>query len=254
MLKKVLNLYKEKGETPLETLERFRSANPEYKAEKMTYAGRLDPMAEGVLIALVGEETQKREEYTDLDKEYEFEWIFGIETDTYDLLGIVQPSIDTFIEPDGKKVKKWVTGQKAVIMQKYPPFSSKVVDGRPLFSWAKSGRFPKGFIVPEHEVEIKKISYKGARTLSRDELESYINESIAKISGDFRQSETLIRWKKFFAEVHREHFVIHKAVASVTSGFYIRQFVHEMGETFETNAVTFSILRNKVGKYKLTKE
>ncbi|HUD03977.1 MAG TPA: hypothetical protein VMR73_00600, partial [Candidatus Paceibacterota bacterium] len=175
MLKKVLNLYKEIGETPLQTIERFSAAHPEYSKEKMTYAGRLDPMAEGILIVLVGEETKKREEYTDLDKEYEFEWIFGIETDTYDLLGIVEPSLDSFFEPNEKKVKKWVTTQKGTFAQKYPPFSSKVVDGKPLFVWAKGGRFPKGFVVPEHEVEIKKIKYQGVHTLSRAELESYIN-------------------------------------------------------------------------------
>ena len=51
------------GETPLEALEAFRARNKKYKNEKMTYAGRLDPMAEGVLIVLVGEEVHNKEKY-----------------------------------------------------------------------------------------------------------------------------------------------------------------------------------------------
>jgi tRNA U55 pseudouridine synthase TruB len=51
-MENVLKLYKNVGETPLECLERFRVENSEYKDVPMTYAGRLDPMAEGVLIVL----------------------------------------------------------------------------------------------------------------------------------------------------------------------------------------------------------
>ena len=42
---KVLNLYKKRGETPLECIYRFKMVNPEYADKPMTYAGRLDPLA-----------------------------------------------------------------------------------------------------------------------------------------------------------------------------------------------------------------
>ncbi len=89
-MQKVLELYKKEGETPLETIEGFKKENPEYSEQKMTYAGRLDPMAEGVLIVLVGEECKNKDKYLGLDKEYEFEILWGFETDTYDILGIPQ--------------------------------------------------------------------------------------------------------------------------------------------------------------------
>ena len=53
----------------------------------MTYAGRLDPMASGLLIVLAGEETKNKEKYLNLDKEYLFEVLFGFKTVTYDFLG-----------------------------------------------------------------------------------------------------------------------------------------------------------------------
>ena len=58
-MKKILNLYKKVGWTPLETIEKFKLKNPVYKNKRMGYAGRLDPMAEGVLIVLVEEENNE---------------------------------------------------------------------------------------------------------------------------------------------------------------------------------------------------
>ena len=73
-MKKVILLNKKEGETPLEALEVFRKRKTkqkkEYKDVKMTYAGRLDPMAEGLLIILTGEECKNKEKYLVLDKEY----------------------------------------------------------------------------------------------------------------------------------------------------------------------------------------
>ena len=60
-MKQVLNIYKKAGETPLEAINRFRAANPEYRNVKITYAGRLDPLAEGVLILLAGDAVYEKE-------------------------------------------------------------------------------------------------------------------------------------------------------------------------------------------------
>ena len=92
MEKRVI-IYKKVGETPLEALENFRTkrldeGHVEYRNIPMTYAGRLDPMAEGDLLILIGEECKKKDAYLGLDKEYEVEVLFGIETDTHDVLGI----------------------------------------------------------------------------------------------------------------------------------------------------------------------
>ena len=85
----IITLHKEQGETPLECIERWRAEHKEYLGIALSYLGRLDPMAEGVLLVAVGEENKNREAYLGLDKEYEFEVLFGFETDTYDLLGVV---------------------------------------------------------------------------------------------------------------------------------------------------------------------
>ena len=80
-------LYKNLGETPNESILRFKKENPEYKDESMTYAGRFDPMAEGLLLVISHEELQNKDQYLDLKKTYEFEMLWGFETDTLDILG-----------------------------------------------------------------------------------------------------------------------------------------------------------------------
>ena len=87
-MKCILNIYKKTGETPLETINRLRADKPEYQNAKITYAGRLDPLAKGALILLAGDAVYEKEKYLKLDKEYEAEILFGFETDTYDILGL----------------------------------------------------------------------------------------------------------------------------------------------------------------------
>ena len=48
------------GETPLMAVESFRKLNPELLQYPMTYAGRLDPMASGKLVVLIGDECKRQ--------------------------------------------------------------------------------------------------------------------------------------------------------------------------------------------------
>ena len=58
------------GFTPLELIERYKKENNISK--KISFAGRLDPMAYGLMILLEGEECKKQEISCGKDKIYEF--------------------------------------------------------------------------------------------------------------------------------------------------------------------------------------
>jgi hypothetical protein len=66
-MEQVLNLYKERGETPLARIKRFRRLHPEYANVPLSYAGRLDPMAEGLLVICVGSATRIAQFLTGLE-------------------------------------------------------------------------------------------------------------------------------------------------------------------------------------------
>jgi tRNA U55 pseudouridine synthase TruB len=271
-------LYKNLGETPNEAILRFKKDNPEYEGQSMTYAGRLDPMAEGLLLVLSGEELTKKDEYLNLQKTYEFEMLWGFETDTLDLLGVensystnppqgtdifllensssslrrvsLGPSQDIVSTnfPTNSQISDYVGGVVGKIEQKYPVYSSKPVQGKPLFQWAREGKL--GSVeIPSHEVEICSGEFLSRRNISGKELLDVIAHRISLVKGDFRQNEILNRWKGVLEGREKENFMVDKMSLTVSSGFYVRQFVEDLAKSFNAKAVTFSIKRTKVGEF-----
>ncbi len=236
-------VYKNLGETPLEALERTRVAEGIAADVPMTYAGRLDPLVEGLMVILVGEECKSKDEYTGLSKTYEFEILSGLSTDTYDLLGLITETklaAQLYIE----KVKEYLEENKKTIIQKYPPYSSKTVDGKQLHQHAREGSLPE--VV--HEVSMQSWEFLGERTLQAQEVLKIIEERIKLVHGDFRQEEILKKWNEVLGSQKTE-LQITKWRVNVSSGFYIRQLVQDIGKQFNVPAVTFYIKRTKIGDF-----
>jgi tRNA pseudouridine(55) synthase len=266
-MNEVLNLYKQAGETPLECILRYKKNNPEYENVSMTYAGRLDPLAEGVLLVLVGEAVHRKEEFLNLKKEYEVEVLFGFETDTCDVLGLVNDSIglsslrmrgsmdsrlhgNDNAEASGmERILKNFIGKNVF---EYPQYSSKPVNGKPLFSLARSGEL-EGVEIPKREVEIYNLEILNWREINSKDLLKDIEEKIAKVSGDFRQEEIISKWKEVLESVD-ENFQIVKIKAEVSSGTYMRTLAHEWGKALGVPALAYHIVRTKIDSYGLAAE
>ena len=246
-MKKVIVLNKKEGETPLFALEKFRKNNPKYLDIPMTYAGRLDPMASGVLVILAGEETKNKDKYLALDKEYDFSILFGFSTDTYDVLGKVLKNSNALpknIEVDLKNSLKYYKGK---IKQKYPIYSSKTVKGKPLFSYARSGESVE---IPERDINIKKITLGKISKINNKNLFLNIEKRINKVKRDFRQKEILKIWKnKLLDDKKAQVFYIADLKIKCSSGTYIRALANSLGEKIKIPALAFSIKRTKIGKY-----
>ena len=244
---RVLNLYKQLGETPRERLERLRIQKPEYAHEVLSYAGRLDPMAEGVLITLVGSANKMREAYLDMSKEYVLDVLLGFSTDTYDILGKVMESGD----PDGitkKSIEKGLNEFRGHFSQEYPPYSSKTIEGKSLFQWARSGML-SSIVLPRKTVTIYDISLASVYKISEPMLLSYIESSIDKVSGDFRQEESIRLWKKYLRADGTRSFPCASIKISCSSGTYARSIAHSLGRDLGVPALALHILRTKVGEY-----
>ena len=56
--------------------------------EKACYCGRLDPLARGKMLILEGNECKQMSKYLNNDKTYEFIIVFGMSTDTDDIMGL----------------------------------------------------------------------------------------------------------------------------------------------------------------------
>lgn len=246
--KEILNLYKNMGETPLECLERFKVENPKWQGVPMTYAGRLDPMAKGLLLVLAGDidETEKKKLLL-LDKTYEFEVLWGIKTDTYDILGLPTvgggiPSVES-IESETNKL----VGKRS---QKYPPYSSKPVKGRPLFSFARAGNIDE-IDIPQKEIAVFSAGILSQRKITGKELLAEIISGVSRVKGDFRQEEIIGKWKEVLSNKLDSEFLITKMCAEVSSGTYIRSIANELGEKLGCGACAYSIKRTQIGGYSI---
>lgn len=253
-MKKVLLLNKQIGQTPLEAIQEFRNHNILYQTEKLGYAGRLDPMAEGLLLVLVGEENKHKKKYQDLDKEYECEVLFGVETDTYDVLGLVSSRVipDFDLESQKDEVLKKVQSDIGEIEQPYPPYSSKTVNGKPLHWWARQNRLSE-IHIPTKRIIIYSIKVISTSKIHRSKLETKIFDRLKLIRGDFRQQEIIEGWTKFFVNNKKTNFLIVKLRISCSSGTYIRSLAHRLGQKIGIGAIALSINRTKVGDYDLPK-
>lgn len=241
-------LNKEVGETPLECMERFRISKGLDPLLPMTYAGRLDPMAEGVLLVLVGDECKNKDKYLGLDKEYEVEVLFGFATDTYDILGkVVSGEGRGTSEIQDLKIKGELQKFKGRFMQEYPAYSSKTVDGIQLHELANKGELPE--TMPTKEVEIYDIEILEEREISSQVLLKEINKKIMKVTGDFRQSEILDLWQKSLNDLTGKHSII-KLRVSCSSGTYMRSLAHNSGKNLGVPAIAYSIKRTGVGEYR----
>jgi len=241
---KTIKIYKKAGETPLERLDRLRLENMELADKKLSYAGRLDPMAEGIMLVLVGDANLEREKYLKYSKEYTFEILFGFATDTYDLLGLVLQTPGV-CKIDRSQLLKKIENSKGDIEQEYPPYSSKTVDGKALFEWAREGKLDK-IEIPKNDVSVHEIKILEERKISKPDLRKEIMTRVMKIKGDFRQKEILDKWDEVLRQVKEDEFQIFKINTFVSSGTYIRTLCNDIGRELGVPALAFTIKRDDV--------
>ncbi len=212
-----------RGETPLELLDRIRQERPELKEETLSYAGRLDPMAEGVMLILVGkQENADRKKHLGYDKIYTATFLAGVSTDTGDTLGLIARTKNTPI--NWSILEKEISDLKQITEQTYPWFSGKTVGGIKLFDHFKAGN-------TEINRPIQKVSIRDSSLISIDNIKSEevrkdIESSIQKVSGDFRQEDILNCWKEFFKDATKDMQVF-KVDLHVSSGTFIRGLAEE---------------------------
>ncbi len=235
--------YKQAGETPLLAVSRFRSKHGIPSTEKVAYAGRLDPLAEGVLLLIKGDDLKKFNNHLYCDKEYEATILFGFKTDTYDVMGLptrgrVVNSID---------IASLLVNREGIMKMPLPPFSSYKIKGKPLFWWARENRLEE-IDIPVKNYTLKSLSFDSSELITSKELLMNIKNKIKEVRGDFRQNDIIPRWENLLFK-ESEHYLTVKIVIKVSSGFYVRSFANLLGEEIGTGGILLHLKRTKVGEY-----
>lgn len=244
----MLSVYKPIGATPLQVVEKLKEKLPEYQSKKIGYAGRLDPMAHGVLILLIGEENKKKDQYLSLGKTYECNVLFGFSTDSYDLLGkIVKGPEKVNVNKEAlRDILRDSVGKK---LQEYPPFSSKTFKGKPLYRWSREDRLDE-VIMPTRTIEIFSVKLLSFSSVTNDMLYSQVKERIGKVTGDFRQKEILENWKKQLRK--KAEYPVAAISVDCSSGTYIRSLANNIGNEMNTPSLAQDIFRTRVGNFSVS--
>lgn len=125
-----------------------------HKFKKIGYIGTLDRNATGILPVAVNEGVKLIPFMENVEKEYRAKFLLGVTTDTQDIEGKVLTETPT--EPFGKEVlEEALRAYIGKITQRVPVYSSKKVNRKPLYKWARSGVDVEP---PIKEVEIFNIS------------------------------------------------------------------------------------------------
>lgn len=265
-MEKYIRYTKNVGETPLEALNRLRMERPELEGVRLAYAGRLDPQAEGELLVLLGEECKNRDFYQGLDKIYTFDVLVGISSDTGDVMGrlgspdvAVLPRITDLTESDDiseyiQKVSQILPQFEGKITQKYPKYSSKTLNGVPLWKLAKSGEL-KEEEIPTHEVTIHELEVIGTDNILISDLVAEVVPRIEKAKGNFRQPEIIADWKTLAENSkspenkdsqYPQTWQVIKFRANVGSGTYIRQLAQDIFAQLGMPALCLHIVREEI--------
>lgn len=257
MIPRYVVLEKIVGETPLAAVDTWRSAHPEYAHVPATYAGRLDPMAEGLLLVLLGDECKRQERYRGLDKEYEVDVLLDISTDTGDALGL--PSYaGTQTLPAARLVRTALCAEEGARVVPYPAFSSKTVAGKPLFRHALEGTLDT-IQIPTHTERIYRMKHLASDTLSKGALETRVRGILARAprvpearkapGADFRQDAIRAAWSEAFAAMPECSFALLRIRVTCASGAYMRTLAERIGVQLGTHAFALSIRRTRIGRF-----
>lgn len=250
-------LEKAVGETPLQCAEAWRVTRPEVADMPLAYAGRLDPMASGSLLVLIGDECKVQAKYHNLDKAYSFDVLLGISSDSGDVLGLVTENnqrattLRTYFD-----VAKSFVGP---ITLPYPAYSARTVHGKPLHEWASEGRLHE-ITIPHKTSRVYKLSHTKTRRVSRADLYREATAKIASlptvtdprkaIGNDFRRKDVYESWDTIVKTgTPSDEFTIASFNCIASSGTYMRTLAEEIAKKLGTTGLAFKIHRTTIGIY-----
>lgn len=236
-------IYKPSGYTINQFINTYKE---DHNIKKLCFCGRLDPMARGEILILENEECKQMPKYLNNSKKYNFEIILSIKTDSDDPLGLIE-EIDVIDNTFNyttiyNNILSFINNYKiGLYFQKYHIFSSKRIDGKPLWYYKKNN-IPVN--IPSKKVDIFNVNIHKIKTYEFIEWKNLIINQINTIdkNKDFNQNNIITQWKNTDM-----NFLYSIPVdITVSSGFYIRQFVRDISDNINYPLLTFDINRTKI--------
>ncbi|KAF2015240.1 pseudouridine synthase [Aaosphaeria arxii CBS 175.79] len=185
---------------------------------KMGHGGTLDPLASGVLIVGIGAGTKELPNYLACSKTYETVILFGKSTDTYDVDGSITEEAG-WSHVTAELLESQLEQFRGTIKQMPPVYSALKINGIKACEYIRSG-LPLPRELASREVHVEECS--------------------------------LIEWMDAGTHSYRWPGSTENAMApaarillTVSSGFYVRSFVHDLGIACGSLATMAALLRSR---------
>ncbi|MBK9322780.1 MAG: tRNA pseudouridine(55) synthase TruB [Bdellovibrionaceae bacterium] len=127
------------------------------------HAGTLDPMAEGLMVTLVGEATKLSQYILEGNKAYQLKARLGVETDTLDITGETLKCSDVMVnEPQVREKGLALSG---TLNLEVPVFSAIKIKGQKLYEYARKEQDVQ---IPIKEMKFWDIEFLGFKNLEAE--------------------------------------------------------------------------------------
>jgi tRNA pseudouridine55 synthase len=194
-----------------------------FMTKAVGHAGTLDPMADGLLILLLGEATKFSHYIMGQDKKYSAEIQLGLETDSWDAEGelLTSPEVHGLKNMDLTEahILKAVSDMQGDLSLQVPIHSAVKIQGQKLYDYARKGKA----IVPPTRV----------MKFYRSELKNFVSNPAFFIKGADYQTLQL------------------NVDLDCEKGSYIRSWVHHLGKNLGCGALMSGLTRHQSGAFNL---
>ena len=242
--KEIFQIFKPYGYTPKEIVDKVKILTG---SKKGAFSGRLDPMACGCLKIFLNDSCKLANEMNFSDKTYRFKFAFNIKSSSGDLLGIPEytdclkgvrkQDIITFLET----IKGGNYDQRMPALSSYQ-VTNENGEKHPLWWWTQNDRLNE-VQLPSFNKHLYEYEITGFDCISLSQLAQVAIERISLINKKhtFNQDMILSFWRHL-KNINRSVITFELKV-KVSSGFYVRQLVKDIGSFLNLNTMTIEIER-----------
>lgn len=215
----ILLVDKPRGITSHDVVAKVRKV---FGMKAVGHAGTLDPMAQGLLIILLGEATKFSNYIMGQDKKYSAEVRLGLATDSWDAEGELLGDLETLktqkIDFSEEQICSQIQKLQGALRFKVPVHSAVKVNGKKLYDYARKGQ--------EIEVPMRTMVFYKAELKKSD-------------------------YNSFFLQGEDFTTPVIEVDLECEKGAYIRSWVHHFGEELGCGALMSGLVRHSSGEFKL---
>jgi tRNA pseudouridine(55) synthase len=225
-----------------------------YSVDKICYAGRLDPLAQGIMLILTDNDVKSMDTNLKHDKIYTFDILLGISTSSHDIAGTINEETNNINYTHEELYTRLHEFIKTYSTQSYPLISSYVINhesyGRHPMWWYYKNNI--NITIPNKSITI--IDY-NIISISKISCNDFYNNAIQRLQTvtnnktfeELNINTIIENYKNKLKITNPTDYKIKiQMQLKVSSGFYIRQFCSDFGKYINIPTIALDITRTQI--------